>query len=337
MNSRHTNLRGAALSRRAFIKTATLASGCLYAAGALPVLVPAASAAESQPVLTVACRDSHLKTTGEADCWSALKALGATGVEVAVNEKLDCHLLYHPSKKYSVADAAGIDALQKELRAQNIRITAFCMNNRFDKRLEQELAWAKALLPAAQALGVKAIRLDVVPHAITKDKFLPFAVSTCRSLCKLAEGTEVRYGIENHGNTTNDPVFLEALFTGVGSDRLGLTLDPNNFYWYGHPLEKVYAIIGQFADRCFHTHCKNIKYPADKRETIRAIGWEYDKYSITLADGDLDYRRILTLLKKGHYQGDLCLENECLGHYPAAEHAAVLKRETAFLRELARG
>lgn len=335
MNLKDTTHRRATISRRAFIKTATLASGCLYAAGALPGLVPAANAAGSRHTLTVSCRDAHLKATGEADCWSALKALGATGVEVAVNDNLECHLLYHPTRKYSVADAAGIDALQKELDSQKIRITAFCMANRFDERLEQELAQTKALLPAAKALGVRAFRLDVVPRALAKDKFLPFAISTCKSLCTLAEGTDVHYGIENHGNTTNDPVFLEALFTGVGSPRLGLTLDPNNFYWYGHPLEKVYAIIGQFADRCFHTHCKNIKYPVEKRETTRPIGWEYDKYSITLAEGDLDYRRILALLKKGHYQGDLCLENECLGHYPAAEHPAVLKRETAFLRQLA--
>lgn len=335
MNLTNANPRRAALSRRAFIKTASLVGGGLYASGAFPGLAPAVTAAVAQPALTVGCRDAHLKTTGEADCWSALKALGAGGVEVVVNDKLDCPLLYHPTRKYSVADAAGIEALQKELRAQNIRITAFCMNNRFDERLEQELAWTKALLPAATALGVKAIRLDVVPRAIAKDKFLPFAVSTGKSLCALAEGTDVHYGIENHGNTTNDPVFLEELFEKVGSPRLGLTLDPNNFYWYGHPLEKVYAIIGQFAERCFHTHCKNIKYPAETRETVRSIGWEYDKYNIALPDGDLDYHRILALLKKGHYQGDLCLENECLGHYPAAEHAAVLKRETAFLRQLA--
>ena len=297
-------------------------------------VAPQATAAELQP-LTVACRDAHLKTTGEPDCWSALKALGASGVEVLVNDQLECPLLYHPSKKYSVATAASREALQQDLSEQGLRITAFCMNNRFDERLEHELAWMKALLPAVKAMGVKAIRLDVVPRAIAKDKFLPFAVSTCRSLCALAENTEVSYGIENHGNTTNDPVFLEALFSQTGSKRLGLTLDSNNLYWYGHPLEKVYAIIGQFADRCFHTHCKNIKYPAEKRETSRPIGWEYDKYSITLAEGDIDYVRVLALLKKGHYQGDLCLENECLGHYPAAEHAAVLKRETAYLRKLA--
>ncbi len=330
MRMNHANLSWPATSRRAFIKTAAAACGSLYLTGGLASL-----AAESAPPLTVACRDAHLKTTGEPDCWAALKALGATGVEVVVNDKLECPLLYHPTKKYSVADAAGIETLQKELRTQKIRVTAFCMNNRFDERLEHELAWVKSLLPAAQTMGVKAIRLDVVPHAIAKDKFLPFAVSTCQSLCAMAEGTEVHYGIENHGNTTNDPVFLEALFKQVGSPRLGLTLDPNNFYWFGHPLEKVYAIIGQFADRCFHTHCKNIKYPADKREAKRSMGWEYDKYNIALPDGDIDYPRILTLLKKAKYPGDLCLENECLEHYPKTEHAAVLKRETAFLRQLA--
>lgn len=323
------------VSRRKFVQTTAVLAGSLCARSIFPSFALVGNAAESPQSLTVACRDAHLKATGESNCWAALKALGAEGVEVDVTEKLECPLLYHPDKKYAISTPENIAALQKDLNDHGLRITAFCLNNRFDERLDIELAWMKALLPAAKIMGVKAMRLDVVPRALAKDKFLPFAVSTCKELCAMAEGTDVRFGIENHGNTTNDPVFLAALFAGVDSKRLGLTLDANNLYWYGHPLEKVYAIIEQFADRCFHTHCKNIKYPPEKREVQRPIGWEYDQYTCALPDGDIDYPRVVALLKKAHYQGDLCLENECFGHFPTAEHPALLKRETAFLRKLA--
>jgi sugar phosphate isomerase/epimerase len=335
MSLKHSDTSFRGVSRRSFITDTIIAGGGLIAASLLPSYLNDAIGAEAGQSLTVACRDAHLKTTGETDCWAALKALGADGVEVVVNDQLACPLLYHPDKKYSIATPAGIEALRKDLSDHQIRITAFCMNNRFDERLEAELAMIKALLPVMDKLKVKAVRLDVVPHAIAKDQFLPFAVSTGKKLCAMAEDTDAHFGIENHGSTTNDPVFLSALFSEVGSQRLGLTLDPNNLYWYGHPLEKVYRIIEQFASRCFHTHCKNIKYPAEKRETQRSIGWEYEKYNIALPDGDIDYHRVLALLRKGNYQGDLCLENECLGHYPQADHPAVLKRETAFLRKLA--
>ena len=328
---------GEGWSRREFLRTSALAAAAGFGSLSWIGSGEARAAAKPATALTVACRDAHLKATGEPDCWAALKALGASGVEVAVDDKLECGLMFHPERKYSIATPKGVARFEADLQSHGISVTAFCMNNRFDERLDVERAWMKALLPVVQRMGVKAIRLDVVPRAIAKKKFLPFAVKTCRELCEMADAAApgVRFGIENHGNTTNDPAFLDALFEGVGSARLGLTLDPNNLYWYGHPLEKVYEIIERFSARCFHTHCKNIKYPAAKREETRPMGWEYNKYCGLLADGDIDYRRVLRTLRKGAYAGDLCLEIECLHHFPKEQHPALLKKEIAFLRDLA--
>ena len=283
---------------------------------------------------TVACRDAHLKTMGQPDSWSALKALGAGGVEVVVTEDLQCPSLFHPQKKYSVADADNISVLREELAANDLRITALCMNNRLDERLERELAWAKRLLDVAQKLGIAAIRLDVVPRAIKAEEFLPFAVKACRQLCELAEDTPVRYGIENHGQWTNQPEILEALLDGVGSAHLGLTLDAMNFYWFGHPLKDLYGIIGRFAPRTFHTHCKNLRYPEDKRNAARPIGWEYEQHAAPLYAGDIDYQRVADILRRAKYGGDLCLENECLGRFPKEQHVEILRKEVALLGRL---
>jgi sugar phosphate isomerase/epimerase len=325
--------RSSTFSRRDFIRaSASLA----VTRGILGSPSPARSA-QKPPCCTVACRDGHLKVTGKPDSWSALKELGATGVEVLVNERLQCTGLYHPEKTYSLATTNSISALRADLEANGMIVTAFCMNNRLDERLELELAWASRLVAAATQLDVPAIRIDLVPRTIKSENFLPFAIKACRQLCDLADATPVRYGIENHGHWSNKPEILEKLFDAVGSTHLGLTLDAMNFYWFGHPLKDLYDICAKFAPRTVHTHCKNLRYPDDKKNAPRPVGWEYDQHAAPLYDGDLDYQRIVQILRRANYTGDLCLENECLSRFPKEQHPAILKQEVALLRKLAAG
>ena len=134
---------------------------------------------------------------------------------------------------------------------------------------------------------------------------------------------------------SNDPAFLDKLFDGVGSTRLGLTLDALNFYWYGWALDEIYGYYEKFAPRVFHTHCKSVRYPADKRNVRRPMGWEYAKYAAPIYEGDIDYKRVVAILRKANYQGDLCLENECLRHFPVEQQPGVLKKEIEMLKSLA--
>ncbi len=316
------------VSRRHFLgATATFAA----AASCLPV-TRLEAAARSRWV--VACRDQHLKAADKEDCWSCAKALGAEGVEVNVGLDMSCANLFRASGHYSLATDADLQALKSDAARNQCRITAFVMNNHLDERLEQELEWARKLVKAARQLGVRAIRIDVWPHKLKENEFLPFAIDACKRLCEIAEGSDVRYGIENHGKVTNNPEFLDRLFEGVGSPSLGLTLDTANFYWYGHPLSDLYGIYEKFAPRAVHTHCKNIKFPEDKKNVRRPMGWEYDKYNCPIYEGDIDYKRLLEILRKADYRGDLCVEDESLGKFPAAERPTVLFREMAMLKEL---
>ncbi len=317
------------LSRREFL---TAAAGFTVSATALS-LSATIQAAENIK-WPVSCRDQHLKTAGQADCWSAAKALGAEGVEVNTDLALNCPNLFPASGRYSLATQDGVKKLKAEAAAAGCALTALVMSNRFDERLEQELQCAARLVKAAQELGVRAIRIDVWPHRLKEDEFFPFAVDACKRLCQTADGTNVRFGIENHGKVTNNPEFLQKLFDAVGSPRLGLTLDCANFYWYGHTLSRLYSIYEQFAPRVFHTHCKNIKFPAEKRETQRPMGWEYEKYNCPIYEGDIDFKRLIQILRKGGYEGDLCVEDESLGKYAKAEQAEILRKETAMLKEL---
>jgi sugar phosphate isomerase/epimerase len=282
----------------------------------------------------VGCRDQHLKVADRPDSWSCMKALGAEATEVSVELNLACPNLFHPRRKYTVATGDGISALKEDLAASGCRITAFCMSNRFDERLEQELESARNLVKAAQQLGVDAIRIDVVPRKLRGDQFLPFAIDTGKRLCAIAEGTAVRFGVENHGEITNNPQFLEKLFDGVGSEKLGLTLDCANFYWWGLPLQDLYPTYEKFASRVVHTHCKSIHYPPDKQNIRREIGWEYAKYDCPIYEGDLDFKRIVETLCKANYRGDLCIEDESLGKYPKSDQADILRNEISMLKGL---
>jgi sugar phosphate isomerase/epimerase len=319
------------IPRREFLRTSAGLAFTATLAGTRPL----PGAAQAAKRWTVAIRDIHLKATDQPDCWAALKTLEVSGVEVGVSEALLCAGLYHPARQYGVATADDMERLQEDLAGHGTTITALCMNNRLDERLSEELAWATKVVEAAQALKVKAIRIDVVPRKIAADQFLPFAIKACKQLCDLVKGTPVCFAIENHGGWTNNPVFLHDLFDGVGSPQLGLTLDTMNFYWYGHPLDQVYRICEQIAPRAFHTHCKNLRYPEEKRNVPRPLGWEYARCAAPLYDGDLDYRKITRTLRQAGYQGDLCLENECLGLFPKEQHLDILRKELALLSSLA--
>ena len=316
------------LPRRSFIKTAGLA----VSAGLLPAASPLLAAAT--PKWPVGCRDLHLKIAGLPDSWACMKALGAEGTEVCVELDLACAYLFHPQRKYTLASAEGIQTLKDDLTASGCRITAFLMSNHFDERLERELESVRGLVKAAQSLGVNTIRIDVVPRKLSGDQFLSFAIDACKRVCAIADGTPIRFGVENHGNITNDPQFLEKLFDGVGSEKLGLTLDCANFYWWGLPLKDLYPTYEKFAARVVHTHCKSIHYPADKQNVRREIGWEYAKYNCPIYQGDLDFKRIVAILRKGGYRGDLCVEDESLGKFPESERADVMRKEIAMLKRL---
>ncbi len=319
------------ITRRHFVR---LAGSAALAAGFAPS-EDAPAAPGPKPKCLATCRDIYLGLTGKPDCWSAMKSLGAEGAEVLVNEQLDCPMLKHPEHQYTLADAEGIAALKDGAARSGLRISAFILATRFDEQLEQELKWVRGVVQAAETLGVRAIRIDVAPHKLKPEVFLPFAIQACKQVCEIGQGTAVKFGVENHGRCTNDPAFLDKLFDGVGSDRLGLTLDIANFYWFGHPLDELYGIYEKFAPRVVHTHCKNIRYPADRRNVRRPMGWEYSKYECPIYEGDIDFQRVVAILHRANYQGDLCVEDEELGKFPKAEQAEVMKKEIALLKRLA--
>lgn len=319
-------------TRRQFLTTSTQ---LLAGAGAASLLLRSSVAAESQPRIILGARDVMLKHTDKPDVWSAAQSVRAEGLEINFRDDLSFPDLFHPEKKYTGATPAAIEALKADAQAAGRQITALCMSNHFDERPDLEVEWCTKAAQIAQALGVKAVRIDIIPRKIrNREELLDFSVGILKRVIAATESTGVGFGLENHSNTTNDPTFLEPLFDRVGSKRLGLTLDVGNFYWFGHPLSKVYAICEQFADRVFHTHCKSIKYPVELHEQQRKMGLDYGKNCCPIYAGDVDYGRVISILRKAGYANDLCIENESLSKFPQAERGEVLAKEIQHLQAL---
>ena len=114
----------------------------------------------------------------------------------------------------------------------------------------------------------------------------------------------------------DNPQFLDRLFDGVGSCRLGLTLDTANFYWWGHPVSELYPIYEKFAPRVVHTHCKSIGYPDDKKNVRREMGWEYGKYCCPVYEGDIDFKKLAAILRKSGEDGHVRFERRERFHRP---------------------
>lgn len=322
-------------TRRGFLKD-SLAAAAAMSVMSMNELRAAETAAK--PRWIIACRDAHLPETGEPDAWSAMKVMKVEGVEVSVDLAGKCGHLHGREKPYSIAKPDDLKVLADDLKKHGLRISAFCLHNHFDENLEGELACVKMTVRAAKELGVPAVRLDIVPRKIKDEKeFLEFAIKTGKQVVEVSKDADVRFGVENHGGTTNKPEFLKAMFEGVGTKRFGLTLDTANFYWFGHPLTKLYGYWEELAPYICHTHCKSIKYPESERETQRKMGWEYGKYCCPVYEGDIDFKKLAAILRKADYKGDLCIENESLGRFPKEQRREILIKEAAFLRKIAEG
>jgi len=208
------------------------------------------------------------------------------------------------------------------------------MGNDFSRAdLDAEIKWTVDTAKTAKALGVKIVRVDMLPHEkkLTAEEFLPICIGAMQKVIESTRDTGVAFAVENHGAVANKPEFLQTLFDKLPADCFGHTFDTGNFYWWGFTLEEVYGIMERFAPRAKHTHVKNIRYPEDMRNKRREIGCKYGEYVSPIYEGDIDHSKVVAILKKAGYRGPLTVEDESLDKFKGAEQIEVLKKDVAHL------
>ena len=283
----------------------------------------------------VSIRDDVVLHGGFSSVAEGLRFLGLDAVEVAVGRDLTVRSLTNPAQRHDLKSASGLQAFEQEAKQNGIRISALLLGNDFGKSdAKEQVEWVTETVKAAHQLGVKAVRVDAIVsgwEAMGVENAVRLFAEHIKQVIDATEDTDVQLGIENHGSLGNRPEFLQAVFEAVNSPRLGLTLDTGNFYWFGHPLSRVYEIMRQFAGKVKHTHIKNIAYPPELRERQRPVGYEYGKFVSPIPEGDIDHKIVVGILKEAGYEGDLCIEDESLGKFAPEERRNVLKRDAEYL------
>lgn len=267
-----------------------------------------------------------------------MRHLGVEAVEIALSNNYEVCAM---DSKAEIALDSDEDAraYRKHLDGLGIRAVAFLTACDFSAGdLDANVRWVARAIELADIMGMPAVRIDSAMH---RERELDFGTRVdlfARGLggaLQRTPGSKVALGIENHGYQGNNLAFQLNVYKAVGSDRLGSTMDTGNFYWRGYPLLEVYGILNILAPYTKHTHLKNIKYPPETREVMREGGWEYDKYVAPLDEGDIDHAKVLKLLAAAGYAGDVCLEDESLGHFkPGRERVAVLERDVAHIKAI---
>ena len=266
---------------------------------------------------------------------AGLDALGINAVELEYHRDRSVYAVDKPGgEKVVIADDDAIAAYGKKCADLGIKVAALLLHNNFGAEdLDAELDWVIAAARTTAKLGGKAMRIDAKMIEGSLEERTDHFAMCMNKVLDATSGLGLDMGIENHGRLGNEQDFLDLVIDKVNSPRLGVAVDTANFYWYGYPLSQVKAIIEHFAAKIKHTHVKNIKYPADKREIQREVGWEYGTYASSLREGDLDMNWLVGVLANAGYDYDLCIENEGLGHLDPEGRKKALIDDANCLRE----
>ncbi len=285
-------------------------------------------------MMEIGIRDVLLIQAGFASAVEGLRALGLHAVELAIDRE---GVVRSPASEESLSLSRSVDRdrLIRLQRQHGFRVSALLCSQDFNApEPGPQLEWVIQAARAAAALGIPAVRVDSI---MTGERDLPLEQRVQIYAARLQEvlsalgRIQVGLGIENHGRQGNDPAWMGGVMQAVPDRRVGLTLDVGNWYWFGHPLSSLYDIYARFAPRVKATHVKSIAYPPELREQQREIGLEYGTRCCPLDEGDLDFGRIVGILRDARFNGALTIEDESLGRYPAHQRAEILRRDVAHL------
>ncbi len=286
-------------------------------------------------------RDCMVAIDEFASPVEGMRHLDVTDFELEISNAYEV-LMMDSKEKTRLTSREEAAAFAKHLDGLGIRACAFltaCDFSKGDPAANAE--WVAKVIELADAMDMPAVRID---SAMSRERELDFGTRVdlfaqgLGSALERTKDSKVALGIENHGFQGNNLAFQLNVYKTVNSDRLGSTMDTGNFYWRGYPLSEVYGILRILAPYAKHTHIKNIRYPEDQREIMREGGWEYGTYVSPVYEGDIDHARVIRLLAEAGYEGDICLEDESLGHFkPGEDRVKVLEKDVAHLKEIIAG
>jgi len=290
----------------------------------------------------VSIRDFAVLWLGYKEVISGVKDLGIEGFELYVGRNLKGEIY----RDMEVVVSSGFDVSTEEkrkrfaekLESEGVKVCAILVENDFGREdAEAEIKWVVDACKVAQEIGVNVVRINSVMRVkpdVPEENYVKRTVGCVKEILKRTSDLEVSLAMENHGFIGNKREFISKILQEVNSERMGLTLDTGNFYWYGYPLAEVYEIIDSFASYVKHTHLKNLKFSVERRNVMRKPGEGWPKTAAPLYEGDIDLGRIVESLRKAGYDGDLTIEDESLGNYKPEERLTIIKKDIEHVKSL---
>jgi sugar phosphate isomerase/epimerase len=163
----------------------------------------------------------------------------------------------------------------------------------------------------ARELGTNVITLNAwVPRdASLEDKFAHYK-RTFGALAKVARDKGCLIAIENcpHGlrNIAWSPINWERIFNDVPGTTIGLEFDPSHLVWQG--IDYI-AALRRFGSRVYAFHAKDTEIMADALGYVGIYGSGWWRFRIP-GHGDINWKRIFTVLDDLGYKGDIIIEHE---------------------------
>ena len=107
-------------------------------------------------------------------------------------------------------------------------------------------------------------------------------------------------------NVAWSPVMWEAMFNEVPHPAIGLEYDPSHLVWMS--VDYV-AALAKFADRVYAFHAKDTEVFRDRLTWGGIYGERWWRYRIP-GWGEIDWKKLLTILWERGYPGDIAIEHE---------------------------
>lgn len=222
------------------------------------------------------------------------------------------------------------DEIRSYMQEYGLKISSLAYyDNNLDKDLEKRAFvnnHVKKCIDAAVMLGTDMVGTFVgrnIDRSIERN-FDEFE-QVFGELVSYAESKGIRIIIENcpmegwqmpgvPGTISFTPELWEEMFRRVPSKNFGLNFDPSHLLFQ---LIDFYALIPKFKDRIFHAHAKdaefypeNLKWYGIFNKQLGSIfdggNWMFRMPSL----GQVDWERLIGLLKQNGYEGTLSIEHE---------------------------
>lgn len=184
------------------------------------------------------------------------------------------------------------------------------------KRIHEHL---KQVINAAQMMKIELVGTFIGRDpSKTIEENIKEAVPIFSDFVSYARSRGVKLMIENCpmvgwqmeglvGNVFFTPSIWEEFFNRIPDDNFGMNFDPSHLIWQRIDYCEVAA---DFSDKIFHFHAKDIKIL--KKELFRngIYGGNWWIPVVPTGNGDIDWKKMMNILKKINYNGVISIELE---------------------------